>query len=471
MRVPLGYALLRLNRAPMTERYPVMSAARHGVEGVRQWLSSKGISGVTPIVEAQARYGDTKHPGEVVYVCWLDGEQLARVGGTMQHGIRSAGATVDLPSGERLADFYANPDGSARIGSASPRRADIQVTCRPYKRLFPQWVEPPDEIEVESRHIETRKGTAWPIAATSDDFSRRGEAIVRVTKGDASKNGFSEDQLVVVRPALVPEHGHAIAAVASLRLIDQAPDDSPEHYLEVDQIVRDAIGVEIGENVVIEGRRTQRIRLFDPLLGPPTYVMCRVQTADALAIEREISLLDALTLELIGVESGDEVVIEGIPAEGAAKDLGGQRPSVPSVQVKAFGVSNEVLTRRLELSGGDLTCRFPSSRDALGVYPDLPWVFLDSATRAALGLAGEKLGVVRIRASSRYQLVKELREILLIVAIAVIGILSLFNGQNTRIVLVVLLFLGVAAVIFLRMRHRLSRALKPPIEKNGRPNG
>jgi hypothetical protein len=88
-----------------------------------------------------------------------------------------------------------------------------------------------------------------------------------------------------------------------------------------------------------------------------------------------------------------------------------------------------------------------------------------------LGLVGEKLGVVRIRASSRYQLVKELREILLIVAIAVIGVLSLFNGKNTRIILVALLFLGVAAVIFLRMRHRLSRALKPPIEKSGQPNG
>jgi len=309
---------------------------------------------------------------------------------------------------------------------------------------------------------------AWPVAATSDDFSRKGEAIVRITKADAKKNDLEENQVLVVRPVLVPEHGHAIAAVASLRLIDQAPDDAPEHYLELDQIVRDAIGVEIGENVVIEGRRTQRIRLFDPLVGPPTYVMCRVQTADALAIEREISLLDALTLELIGVESGDEVVIEGIPAGGSAKDPGGK---VPSVQVKAFGVSDEVLTRRSELSGGDLTCRFPSSRDALGVYPDLPWVFLDSATRAALGLAGGKLGVVRIRASSRYQLVKELREILLIVAIAVVGVLSLFNDKNTRIILGALLFLGVAAVILLRMRHRLSRTLKPPIEKSGQPDG
>jgi hypothetical protein len=468
MRVPLGYALLRLNRAPMTERYPVVSTARQGIEGFRRWLASKGISGVTPVVKARAHYDDTEHADEPVYVCWLDREQLTRLADAMQHGIRSAGAKVDLPSGERLADFYVNSDGSTGAGSASLRKDDMCVTDRPYKRLFPQWIEPPDEIDVEGRHVGMREGAARPIAATSDDFSRRGEAIVRITKGDANENGLHEDQLVVVRPVLVPEHGHAIAAVASLRLIDQAPGDAPEHYLEVDQIVRDAIGVEIGENVVIEGRRTQRIRVFDPLFGPPTYVMCRVQSADALAIEREISLLDTLTLELIGVESGDEVVIEGIPAEGTAKGPSGK---VPAVQVKAFGVSNEVLTRRLELSGGDLNCRFPSSRDALGVYPDLPWVFLDSATRAALGLAGEKLGVVRIRASSRYQLVKELREILLIVAIAVIGILSLFNGKNTRIILVALLFLGVAAVIFLRMRHRLSRALKPPIGKGGQPNG
>lgn len=465
MRIPLGYALLRLNRAPMTERYPVVSTSHHAVEDVGQWLASKGISGVIPVVKARAHYDDTKHPDELAYVCWLDREQLTRLSGATQYPVRSTGAKVDLPSGEQLADFYPDSDGSTRVGSAPRRRADIWVMDRPYKRLFSQWAEPPGGIEVEGRHLEAREGIAWPIAATPDGFSRKGEAIVRITKGDANKQDLNENQLVVVRPVLVPEYGHAIAAVASLRLIDQAPDDVPAHYLEVDQVVRDAIGVEIGENVVIEGQRTQRIRLFDPLLGPPTYVMCRVQSADAFTIEREIGLMDALTLELIGVESGDEVVIEGIPTEGTAKEPDGK---LPSVQVKGFGVSDDVLTRRLELSGGDLACRFPSSRDALGVYPDLPWVFLDSATRAALGLAGGKLGVVRIRASSRYQLVKELREILLIVAIAVIGILSLFNGKNTRIILVALLFLGVASVIFLRMRHRLSRRLKPPIEKLAR---
>jgi hypothetical protein len=243
--------------------------------------------------------------------------------------------------------------------------------------------------------------------------------------------------------------------------MEQAPDHTPAQYryLQADQIVRDALGIEIGELAMLTPCHVQRrLRILDQLIGTPTYVMCRVQSADATTIEREVSLVDELTLELIGVESGDEVVIEGLPNV----DLGNTK--VPCIRIKAFRASDGVLERRSQLSGGDLTCRFPTARDSLGAFPDLPWVFLDSAERSALGLSGQKLGIVRIRASRRYQLVKEFRELLLVVAVAFIGILSIFSGV-TRYALIGSLVFFVLLVVALRMRGRLSRALNPPVNR------
>jgi hypothetical protein len=144
-------------------------------------------------------------------------------------------------------------------------------------------------------------------------------------------------------------------------------------------------------------------------------------------------------------------VVEGLP-----DDVG----DVPCVQVKAFQASEAVQARREMLNGGDLSCRFPTSVDSLGVYPDLPWVYLDSSTRTRLGLAGQKLGVVRLRASRGYQIGKELRELLLVLAIAFLGVVSIIDDQVLRLLVLGLLVLFVIVVVVVRLRSRLSRHLR-----------
>ncbi|KOG89170.1 hypothetical protein ADK38_15760, partial [Streptomyces varsoviensis] len=82
--------------------------------------------------------------------------------------------------------------------------------------------------------------------------------------------------------------------------------------------------------------------------GPPNYVACRVQDGDRASAEHEVCLLDEMTLELLGVGSGDSVVIEGFPDRDGI---------VPTLELKAIRASSEVQERRTYLHGGDMTSR------------------------------------------------------------------------------------------------------------------
>jgi hypothetical protein len=445
LEVPLSYVLLLLNRAPLADRYPVAVSTRDDAETLRNQLTSRGVNDTFPIAVSQE--GGS-------WVCWLDWKQfdgarqimaadanLVRPRDNPEQSDDGTGfKQLDLHSGERMGGFYVFEGTTANLAEDNPT---------PYKRLFPEWIGRTDVARLEG---------LWQVAASTDDFSRGGQAIVRATREDSM--GMRHNQLVVIQAALPLENGQKIAALACLKFIEEVPDAVPRQYryLQVDQSIRDALGIEIGELArIVPCKAPRQLPRFDWLIGSPTYVMCRVQTADSTTFEHEVSLIGNLTLELLGVESGDTIVIEGLPGLGK-----GDNPSVPLQRVKAFQTSEEVLDRRAKLCGGDLACRFPNTRDSLGVFPDLPWIFLDSSERSALGLSDQKLGVVRIRAGRWYQLQKEFREVLLVVGIGFIGILSLFRG-TTRYVLVGVLVGLITGVVVLRLGSRLSRKLKPAV--------
>ena len=105
---------------------------------------------------------------------------------------------------------------------------------------------------------------------------------------------------------------------------------------------------------------------------------------------------------------------------------------------------------------GGFGALYPSSRDALGVYPDLPWIFLDKTTRALLGLGSQKLAIVRVRSSRVFQLRQELREIMLILVIAFLGLVDIVTSPSARSVMIVSMVLIIASAVVLRMRSRLT---------------
>jgi hypothetical protein len=259
--------------------------------------------------------------------------------------------------------------------------------------------------------------------------------VARATLGDADHAVMAP----LVRPAGAEHLGVLVATGHDGRV---RPAD-----VAADQVARNALGLELTERAVLRPVQVPRNRLADVLLGRPAYVTCRVQPADLTTVERPVCLLDTLTVGLLGITSGDEVVVEGF-------DTGGSEV-IQSCRLRGHEAPGPVMERRTALSGGSFESRFPSASDALGVHPDLPWIFLDSATRKSLGVHG-KLGTVRIRASRRFQLLRELRESLLLALLALVGLAQVISHTAILIALTLVVLVLSAVAVVVRLRNRLA---------------
>jgi hypothetical protein len=230
LRVPLSYVLLQLNRAALIERFPVAFPTLEKVDNIRSQLITQGVNCTMPVVQA-THYG-VSVASIPMWVCWLDRKQLdctrwtMRASPTIIHCNNARGQIgagkdhecIILPSGERMGGFYLfQQTASAETSFPQPapgcrphlkiRRPCAQTAptqaaaqdykspdYQPYKRLFPVWVETPDNTAVEGWRAQRREGIQWQIAATTDDFSRTGHAIVRITQAEATKTGLKDDQ-------------------------------------------------------------------------------------------------------------------------------------------------------------------------------------------------------------------------------------------------------------------------------------
>lgn len=281
------------------------------------------------------------------------------------------------------------------------------------------------------------------IVASPDDLPRRGEQCVVVHPADKAKLGLGShavagsciptDLAYSIRPGLV------VRVVASTGVTPGT--------VQTDQIVRNGLGVEKQEHLTLNRCETSNAVLGNVILGGPNFVACRVQSADLSSVEQEVCLLEPLAMRFLGINQGDVVVIEGVPLEGER--------SVTRIRLRACELDTDVSSRRISLSGGGLESRFPDPSDALGVFPDLPRIFLDSAARTRLGLGSHKLTVVRIRPSRRFQLQAQMRELLLILVLAFIGLMSFFDDPAV----VGILLIGIIAIAILVIHGRLRSQL------------
>jgi hypothetical protein len=278
---------------------------------------------------------------------------------------------------------------------------------------------------------------ALESVATRDELERLGEQCVVLHPADASARGLS-GHAMVCGPLSAARH----AALARV-VLDPAQERG---FVGVDQVVRNALGIELREPVLLTPASPRRIAVADAVIARPHFVMSRVQAADLGTVEQAVCLMTPLSMGILGVQDGDEVVIEGAPAEGA---------EVPVVRLRAHPIPEDTVERRRRISGGDLDSRFPSARDALGVYPDLPWIFLDSTSRSTLGVAKTKLAVVRVRAGRRHQLSREMRELLLLLVLAFVGLASVVESRALLTGVLVLVLAATGFVVRSRLRSRL----------------
>jgi len=287
------------------------------------------------------------------------------------------------------------------------------------------------------------------VVRTPDRLERLGRSVVRLAPEDAERLGRPE-LVQIASVELEDRHpGQAPIALADVLI---AADDDPAGRpaagaVEVDHVVRMAAGVGLGEAVTLTPARLRRAKWGDRVLGRPNSVTMRVTLADPSTAERDVALVSGLTLELLGVGSGDYVVIEGIcGADGV----------VPTVTLKAFIAPGEVVEERMRVTGGVWGARFPGARETLGVHPDIPLIFLDSAMRSRLGLAGRVLPTVRVRPARAQQFVAELREVAMILALTFIGIVVAVPIPWLGWAAAGILVLGAFAIVVARMRRRLS---------------
>lgn len=271
------------------------------------------------------------------------------------------------------------------------------------------------------------------VDATPDALYRGGEQCVVMHPDDAASRGLGRH--------VVLNHGARSDRPGVLARL-HVDETTARGTVRCDQIVRNALGVERQETATVAPALSRARLLVDLLLGRSSWVMCRVQAADLASVEQDVALLDGTALQLLGVCRGEPVVIEGVPMEITRSASSVKPAPAPSIRLRAVELDEAVAVRRASLSGGSFDSRFPAAGDALGVFPDLPQVFLDAAQRRALGLGAHKLGAVRVRASRSAQLGTQIREVLLVLVLAFIGLASIFKD----VAIVALLLVGVVAV-------------------------
>lgn len=323
-------------------------------------------------------------------------------------------------------------DGAARFQANLSRSGLIRESG-----LLPEKPQPSARFTYgESRDLSIEKGSLI-AAATNNDLHRNGENLI-VIHPDTAKNLGIRRHAQLTPGARIEELKNRPSIVVGVRKDERLA----LHVVQVDQIVRNALGVERQEVVHVEQACPRRNLIMDLLIGRPNYVTCRVESAAPPSVERDACLVDSLVLSLLGVTENSLLVIEGAPQPDSI--------DVPTIRIRAVIVTDEVGNQRYRLNGGGFEARYPSSSDALGVYPDLPRIFLDAKFRNALGLGSHKLVAVRVRASRWDQTTREARELLLVLALSFIGI-----AGSLKDILALLTFAGVAVMALLVTRSRL----------------
>jgi hypothetical protein len=266
------------------------------------------------------------------------------------------------------------------------------------------------------------------------------------------------NRYVVLERALDDER---ISLISELSSRDTVKNEAEIH---VDQTIRNGLGVEIGEGVRLYKLHEPGVDLIQRLLDkilPKRYVIMRVQVADILIMEKASCTMPSIALGLLGVEPGDKVVLES-PIRKDSRD----EYRLERVTLRAYPAPLSMLELRDSVQSGKFVqTRFPECAEVLGVFPDLPWIFVDADARDVLRLS--KCSPVRVHAKRRYQISKDYRNYALLIIVTLLSAISLLDTAETipipglgaiplNLCLILPGILICAVLIFLALRSRFT---------------
>lgn len=331
--------------------------------------------------------------------------------------------------------------------SFGPDLLNPETQPKKYREIKSTWGDVDDENSLIVKWTAPGNNafrTAPYVQLSDDEIVGRGLSdarVLKVTRTTGDGNWALPSMLVELR-----------------RLEKQESAGTQPASLFMDQIARNALGVENGERVLIEAAHA-------PEILKHRHVSARWQAADISVVEQDACILDVTAMKLLGVEDGDKVVLTGLPDHDGGK--------APSLALRVFSAEDKIDLRR-ELDGGGLESRFPSTDDVLGVYPDVPWVFIDFDAAEKLRVGSPKLSPVLVRAGRLSILSREARELVLVLALAFLGAFGFFadaakpeNSESAEIYVlygtltVLVVFAAGMSVLWWRLQSRLGMPFAP----------
>lgn len=390
-----------------------------------------------------------------------------------------AAATASNSANTKLSSFVqGNPILVSRVANAGgDQGASRMEGLRFYGRLA-------QELKIPLGPVTQNGVGLFRVRPTLDNTERQGESVVVLNHEDFNKLG---------KPSHVSLHnrsvenflrsGHELEFRAPRAIARCVPDplagalEGPNTEAlqpgaaRVDELLRVGCGLHLEEIVeirVVSKNRSVARRTWDTfvdaLLRKPNYALCRVGIADVTTMEREVALATPITLQMLGVDSGDYIVLEGV-SQRVGVD-GSRSWSVSSTAARVFELDEQTLERRTAMQNGGWLSAYPKAEIALGLAQDLSPLFIDSALRTRLfgSQHGQKVGTVRVRASRPDQIRRELREFAIVVLFSlIIAILSGDTGvfafdvwQLWAFITVLLATLGLL-IVRVRSRYRHTR--------------
>lgn len=287
--------------------------------------------------------------------------------------------------------------------------------------------------------MEDRSTNCYRVAKTHRRSGSRGDYSVVIAPSVKRRLGL--DTFAAIGHA----HPSGVALRVPCRLSVQ--DGLEEDLALVDHSLRFALGIPF------DGHEACRIALFplnltsrqkvryrlSGLLGR-RYIMLRVCKPLMNDIESDLCRIPVTAFPLLGVEEGDDVVLESVVERDGSFQL-------RSVKLQAFVASESMIKERESLESPESGARFIQAESVLGVTPDLERVFLDRLDRADLDV--EPVHAVRAGRSLGNQFAKNLREFGVIALASLFAIIPFISFGIARALPWVLGALAVAVLLVL----------------------